>query len=229
MNRFLLAIPVLASLVLSASAVQAQPYQNLLQDKSLALWMKQDGGDVESGWEFTPDGLLHLAGKGGNLLTREEFGDFDLWFEWKIAEKGNNGIKYRVKQYGNQWLGLEYQIQHDEAFPKMANKHQTASLYDIFEPSQPIFERRYLPLEEFSTSRIIVQNGRIRHWMNGKLIIDEQVGTERWKNAVANSKFKNHEAFGENHNGRLMLTDHGTEVWYRNVFIRSLDGCALLP
>ncbi|MCA9037482.1 MAG: DUF1080 domain-containing protein [Planctomycetaceae bacterium] len=213
-------------LCLDGSNALAQGYTNLISDASLSQWTKADGKPVDGGWVLEPGGVLHLSGKGGNLISRDEFGDFDLWFEYRISEKGNNGIKYRVKKYGNSLLGLEYQIQDDQAFPKMAEKHRTASLYDLFVPSQPFYVRDYKPLSDYNVGRIVVQNGRVRHWMNGRLIIDEYFGTPRWMEAVANSKFRNHEGFGQNTVGRLMLTDHNSEVWLRNVFIRRLDGCS---
>lgn len=203
----------------------AQQYVNLLENRSLDAWMKPDGSAVNEGWTFDADGSLHLTGKGGNIVTREDYGDFDLWFEYKISPKGNSGIKYRVQKYGNSWLGIEYQIQDDAAYPNMAPKHQSAGLYDILDQSSPILHRKYSPLDQFAVGRVIVQNHRLRHWMNGNLIIDEMDCSPKFDEAIANSKFKNEAGFGRNTIGKLMLTDHGSEVWYRNVFIQRLDAC----
>lgn len=201
----------------------AQSFTNLLAGDSLVHWMQPDGKAVESGWVMLSDGTLHLAGRGGNIVTRREYGDFELWFDYRIAPRGNSGIKYRVRSYQGAWLGLEYQIQDDAAFPNMAGKHRTAALYDIVDRSSHL-ERVYKPIDEFNTGRIVVQNHRLRHWLNGRLLIDEMDCSRRYAEAVADSKFHDRQGFGRNHCGRLMLTDHGTEVWYRNLFVRSLDG-----
>ena len=224
-------LPVLAMFIVVGSAgnAVAQNYTDLLQDRTLHHWMLPSGGTVEKGWIFDPDGALHLVGKGDNILTHCEYQNFDLWFDFRISEKGNSGIKYRVQKYGSSWLGPEYQIQDDSAFPKQSAKHQTASLYDLVDRSHEAFERRYLPLSEWSVGRIIVQNNRIRHWMNGNLIIDEHTESQHFSDAVNASKFKSTAGFGTNCSGRIMLTDHGSEVWYRNVFIRNLNGCAMVP
>lgn len=211
------------------NSVLAQQYSDLLKDRSLSQWMLPNGEDVNSGWQFDDDGTLHLAGKGNNIVTRDEYQDFDLWFEFRISEKGNSGIKYRVAKFGNSWLGCEYQIQDDAAFPKLPAKHYTASLYDVFDKSSPILERKYADPASFSVGRIIVQNHRIRHWMNGNLIIDERDDSPRFQDAIQKSKFRSEAGFGTNHSGRLMLTDHGSEVWYRNLYIRRLDRCAPIP
>jgi hypothetical protein len=174
----------------SAGNAVAQQYTNLIPDRSLHLWMSSDGNPVQTGWGFDPDGALHLSGKGGNIVTRCEYQNFDLWFEFRISEKGNSGIKYRVQKYDSSWLGLEYQIQDDAAFPDQTPKHHTASLYDLVDRSSPILERRYLPLSEWSVGRIVVQNNRLRHWMNGNLVIDECSESQHFSDAVQDSKFK---------------------------------------
>ena len=109
----------------------AQTYTNLLDGQQLSHWTKPGGAEVSGGWQFEPGGILHLNGRGGNIVTRDLYGDFELWFEFKVAQKGNSGIKYRVKQYGKSWLGLEYQVLDDDAFPKLTRDHLTASLYDL--------------------------------------------------------------------------------------------------
>ncbi len=220
-----LSVFTLCCILGNAGHAVAQTYTNLIQDRSLQHWMLSDGNPVQTGWSFDLDGALHLAGKGGNILTRCEYQNFDLWFDFRISEKGNSGIKYRVQKYGSSWLGPEYQIQDDAAFPGQSPKHHTASLYDLVDRSSPILERRYLPLDEWSVGRVVVQNNRLRHWMNGNLIIDECSESQRFSDAVQNSKFNDKPCFGRNYSGRIMLTDHGSEVWYRNLYIRRLDRC----
>jgi hypothetical protein len=215
----------LGMLISVCSTAAAQPYANLLTDPSLSQWMKTDGSPVQGGWQLEPDGTLHLTGDGGHIVTRDLYGDFDLWFEYRISAKGNSGIKYRVTTYDGAWLGPEYQIQDDAAFPDMADKHKSAGLYDLISISQPIFSRNYKALDDFNVGRITVSHGRVRHWQNGNLIIDECFGSPKYQAAVADSKFHDRAGFGTNHTGRLMLTDHHSEVWFRNVFVRRLDQC----
>ena len=192
-------------------------YIDLLKNRSLHHWMTPAGENVEKGWACDPDGTLHLQGHGGNIISREKFGDFELWFEFRIAEGGNSGIKYRVKNYGNSLLGCEYQVLGDEGFPGLSRSHKTASIYDVFPPrANPT--KRYTD-DNFNVGKILVRGNRIRHWVNGQLTIDECAGSPRWLDAVQDSKFSERECFGQNRYGRIMLTDHNSEVWYRNVFI----------
>ena len=206
----------------SPATAYGQQFVNLLSNSSLDQWMKPNGESVDRGWTMQDDGSVMLDGKGGHIITRNRYGNFELWFEFRIVDDGNSGIKYRVKQYGKQWLGCEYQILGNTADGKSGRKHMTASLYDVFEPIPTELKKQNA--DEFNIGKIVVQNGRIRHWINGQLTIDQAVGTNNWDQAIANSKFSNKENFGENYFGHIMLTDHGSKVWYRHVYIRSLDG-----
>lgn len=183
--------------------------------------MKPNGDDVAPGWSVEPGGVLHLKPRAGHIVTREEYGDFELWFEFRISEKGNSGIKYRVRQYGKSWLGLEYQILDDTAFPKLTRDHLTASLYDLVVPRSET--TRLNSEDEFNVGKIRVENGMVRHWVNGQLTIQTPLQGATWEGHVAGSKFHDKDQFGQNELGRLMLTDHNSEVWYRNVFIRKLN------
>ncbi|MEZ6130549.1 MAG: DUF1080 domain-containing protein [Planctomycetaceae bacterium] len=209
------------TVTLFAPAAWAQSYTNLLDGDGLQHWMTPGGGDVGEGWKLEPGGVLHKAGNGGNIITREKFGDFELWFEFRISAKGNSGIKYRVDQYGKSWLGLEYQVLDDAAFPKLTRDHHTGSLYDLVAPIPAV--TRLNAEDQYNVGKIRVAGQRAQHWVNGQLLIDEPLTGPRWKNHVANSKFKQTPGFGENPLGHLMLTDHHSEVWYRNIYVRRLD------
>ena len=172
------------------------------------------------GWEAS-GGEIRLnrsAGRGGHIVTAAEFGDFDLSFEWKIAVRGNSGLKYRVCKYGKQTLGLEYQI-CDEPEDRPISRKSAGALYDLYEP---VAERVLKPAGEWNVARIVVRGDRIEHWLNGGLIVAVTVGDEEWRRRIAESKFTDEEKFGENRSGQLMLTDHGSDVAYRNLVFRPL-------
>lgn len=211
----------LVSFLLLTSA-SAQEWQPLFDGLSFDGWVTQNGDPVEAdAWEVR-DGMLHLdrsKGKGGNLLTDRDYGDFELIFEWKVAPEANNGIKDRVAKFGKKTLGIEYQVIDDYGKPNLASNHKTASLYDIFDAKE---HNHLRPADEFNRGRIVVRNNRIEHWLNGHLITEAHVGSEEWREHIAKSKFADVDGFGINHFGRIMITDHNDEVWYRNIFIREL-------
>lgn len=199
---------------------------DLFANDSFEKWTAQSGEPVREGWQVE-NGVVHFdpsRGRGGNIVTADEVGDFELSFEFRIAEKGNSGIKYRVRKYGKRVLGLEYQILDDPAYPKQQPKHFTASLYDIKEPAGPVAKTG-----EFNRGRILVRNNHIQHWLNGQLVVSQTVDSGDWSERVAQSKFKDIEGFSTNQRGKLMLTDHKSEVWYRNVRLRTFSSSQTAP
>jgi hypothetical protein len=188
--------------------------------ESLAGWTTLDGSPVTSGWEAS-DAEIRLnrsAGRGGHIITAAEFGDFDLSFEWKIGARGNSGLKYRVRKYDNQTLGLEYQICDDPEGRPISRK-SAGALYDLYEPSA---ERLLKPSGEWNAARIVVRGNRIEQWLNDRQIVTATVGDEEWQKRIGASKFADEEKFGENRIGRIMLTDHGSDVAYRSFVFQPL-------
>ncbi|NNM30492.1 MAG: sulfatase-like hydrolase/transferase [Akkermansiaceae bacterium] len=200
-----------------------RPWTTLFDGTSLASWTRGDGKPLQDGgWTITGDALHRKASGGGSIYTRDEYGDFELELEWKISPKGNSGIKYRMARYGKNWLGPEYQVLDDGGHPDGKNglKRTTAALYDLL-PANP--ERKKLkPVGAWNHTRIVARGRRFQHYLNGSLVVDVTVGSDRWKAAVAESKFKKVAGFAENPRGRIMLQDHGDEVWYRHIRIRDL-------
>lgn len=210
-------------LALSSPASAVERNVNPFDGRSLEGWTTAAGKPVGDGWEAA-DGVIHLKpgtkGKptGGNIVTAHEYGDFSLSFEWKIAPKGNSGIKYRVRDYGGKVLGLEYQMYDDGG---KLNKGATASIYDLYEPDGAAKPN---PPGQWNTGRIVVRGNRIEHWLNGKQVAVAHVGSSEWKKRIAESKFDDVKNFSENRVGKLMLTDHGSEVWIRNATFQTFGG-----
>jgi hypothetical protein len=206
----------------AGSSLEAQQTIPLFDGKSLDGWTTQDGQPVTKGWEVV-DGMIHLntdGGRAGHIVTDREYGDFDLTFEWKNVPGGNSGLKYRVRTFDNKTLGCEYQIIDDDGYRvKMRPKGSTGALYDVYEPNHA---KAVNPPGQFNHSRIVVRGNRIEHWLNGKQIVVACVGSSEWNRRIADSKFSDVPGFGRNREGKIMLTDHKSEVWYRNIELTPL-------
>lgn len=212
--RFVLIALWMSAATASAKADDAHPF---FDGETLDNWMTIEGEAVPDGWEVV-DGVIHLRqgkGRSGHIITRDKYGDFELSFEWKIAPGGNSGIKYRVRKYGGKTLGCEYQVYDDEGSRKrLGARNAAGSLYDLYAPN---LDKHLKPAGEYNSARIIVRGDRIEHWLNGAKIVVAHPGSADWNLRVAASKFSEHPDFGTNRRGRIMLTDHGSEVWYRNI------------
>jgi hypothetical protein len=194
--------------------VQSSQNADVWQGLSLDGWMGLDGQAVSGGWQ-AKDGVISLKKsllRSGHIVTRQEFGDFELGFEWRLAKGGNSGIKYRVRTYGDRTLGCEYQI-YDPNGGVVEKKNSTASIYDLYEPNDQVHVRA---IGEWNTAKIVVRAGRIEHWLNESKVVEATIGDKEWERRVAESKFNDVKDFSKNPCGRIMLTDHGSDVAYRN-------------
>ncbi|YCM42684.1 DUF1080 domain-containing protein [Verrucomicrobiaceae bacterium 227] len=211
----------LALLSLVSSSYADDGFTKLFDGETLKGWTNSAGQPVEEGGWVAEDGILHRTGKSGDLYSAKEYGDFEFRWDWKISEKGNSGVKYRVTKYGKQNLGLEYQVLDNEhPDGKKTPKRQAGALYDLLQNS---VEDSGRPVGEWNASRIVARGNHLQHFLNGNLIVDITVGSDEWKAAHAASKFKSHPDFATNPTGRIYLQDHGDEVWYRNLEIKELD------
>ena len=205
------------------TATAAGPWVKLVDGKSLAGWINVSSPDGKPGPGWTVgEGLLHLKGKGGNLVSETEYVSFELEWDWKVAEGANNGVKYWVTKLGpkGEWLGLEYQMIDDtrNSDALRGGSHTTACIYDI---KTAVAEKPVKPAGEWNTSRVVVKDGKIQHWLNGKMVVEADTKSGEWKALVGESKFKDKVGFAPGH-GKIMLTDHSDETWFRGMKIREL-------
>jgi hypothetical protein len=195
----------------------------LFDGKSLDGWRGyRMTGLPQAGWTIE-NGLLKTVPKvrGHELITVDKYNDFELSWEWKISPGGNNGVKYFVTEDRPAAPGHEYQMIDDATNPdgKLTPKRQTAAFYDVLAPTE---ERPLKPAGEWNHSLIVVRGNHVEHWLNGKKVLEYEVGSERVKAGLAASKFKNFADFGNKIPGYIMLTYHNDECWYRNIKIRTL-------
>ena len=187
---------------------------NLFSSDDFSQWTKVNGKPVGSGW-IIKNGVVHRNARGGDIITKEKFKDFELTFEWKISEAGNSGIKYRTR--GS--LGLEYQVLDDQKHRDNKNPtHRAASLYELVAApdSKPLKK-----VGEWNKGRILAKGNQIEHWLNGEKVVEITWGTDDWKKKFQKSKYRKNEGFGS-WEGPILLQDHMDPVWFRNLMIKRL-------
>jgi len=175
---------------------------------------------VPAGWQVV-DGALTRVGEGGDLITRDEFGDFELALEWKVAEGGNSGIMYRVTEDAGATYetGPEMQVL-DDARHKDGESRLTAagSAYGLYPAPAGVVK----PAGEWNAVRIVVRGNHVEHWLNGIKVVEYELGSPDWKAKVEASKFKQWPGYGRAASGHIALQDHGDRVAFRDIRIRTL-------
>jgi len=206
------------------AAEQKDGWKLLFDGKSLAGWRTyKEGGKIGAGW-VVENGLLKKQAKigGGDIMTEQPIpatADWELSWEWRIAEKGNNGVKYFITEARKGTLGHEYQLLDDNGHPdgKVGAHRQTASFYDVMPPAK---DKPTKPVGEWNHSRIVVKGNAVQHWLNGAKVLEYVLGSDEVKAAVAKSKFSKIGDFGTKVTGHILLTDHNDECCFRNVKLR---------
>ena len=162
---------------------------------------------------------------GWDIVTDEAFENFELKLDWKISEYGNSGIFYTVQEipeYDEGWKSSpEMQVLDDQGQKDgMIRSHRSADLYDLI----PCTTRRTKAANNWNSSKIVKNRGKVEHWMNGEIVLSYDLNSDEWNNMIANSKFAPYsENFGSTGPGKIGLQDHDDTVWYRNIKIKSLD------
>jgi hypothetical protein len=206
-----------------SAAEKSAGWKLLFDGKDLAGWRGYKTASAPSKWTVE-DGAITLTETGGvDLMTADEFGDFELSLDWKISPKGNSGIIYLVKEASEASqtynTGPEMQVlDNDGHADGKLPSHRAGALYDIVAPAKDAVK----PVGEWNTARIELKKGHITHWLNGVKMADSSYGDDAWRMAVAASKFKTMPLFGKAKTGHIALQDHGDRVWYRNIKIRPL-------
>jgi hypothetical protein len=224
---FALALAAITSTAVYAADNELTPaekkagWELLFDGKTLNGW-RPYAGKPAGGWEVT-EGTLHAIAKvkGTELITEKKYDNFELTWEWKLPPRGNNGVKYFVTEERTNAPGHEYQMLDDKRHPdaKAGPIRQTGAFYYVLPPAA---DKPYRETGEWNESKIVVRGKTVEHWLNGKMVLRYEAGSDAVKAGVAASKFAKEPGFGEKIVGHIMLTYHQDDCWYRNIKIRRL-------
>ncbi|QHT71895.1 DUF1080 domain-containing protein [Rhodocytophaga rosea] len=193
----------------------------------------------DSGW-VVQDGLLSVLSSngaesrnGGDIVTTDEYDNFDLSFEFMLSEGANSGVKYYVVEHqpkpAGSAFGLEFQVLDDAKHPDAKlgkNGNRTiGSLYDLLPAAT---DKQVNPIGEWNQGRVLVQGNHVEHWLNGKKVVEYERGSKDFRDLVAQSKYaapdyNKNGRFGEAPKGHILIQDHGDKVSYRNIKIKPLS------
>jgi hypothetical protein len=224
----------LVGLFLAALSLQAEENVLTEQEKAEGWTLLWDGSTTagwrsvktnafpQKGWEIK-DGTLSVLSQvyAGDIITENVYSNFILKVEFKLTKAANSGVKYLFNHKINGGTTLEFQILHPDHPDAKLGKNgsrKVGSLYDVI----PAPTAQLRPLEEWNSIQLVCNGKQVEHWLNGEKLISFERGSEAFRAAVAESKFKKAKNWGEAESGHILLQDHGDYVSYRNIKIKVL-------
>jgi hypothetical protein len=245
---FLLATFLYISCSFSQGNTMNTPVNTLSTKEKSGGWQLLFDGKTTNGWHTygmpaagkawsVKEGTLYLdaeakknlaKGEGGDLVTNEEYDNFDLKLDWKIGPKGNSGVIFyihedTIKYHDTYNTGLEMQVLDNGTPTRLGHtdgklySHRAGDLYDLLASKETVN-----PQGEWNHIEIISVNGKLDFYMNGEHSLSTNLWNDNWKKMIAISKFKDMPGFGTFKKGKISLQDHGEDVWFRNIRIKKL-------
>jgi hypothetical protein len=214
-------------------AEKAEGWALLFDGKTMNGWHGYNGGTTEA-WSID-DCAIRVAGTDENygsdkrvdMATDSEYTNFEFVVDWKATTGGNSGLMYAViedEKYEAPWeTGPEYQFLDDVGWPtpeELKDSNYAGADYDMLAPND---QKELKPVGEWNTTRLVVNGPHVEHWLNGKKVLEFERWTDEWKARRDASKWGEYKDYGLAQTGRIVLQDHGSEFWFRNIKIREID------
>ena len=220
-------IPLLLVLAISACAspqtnkAAGSEWKSLFDGQTTAGWRGYKSTTMPDKW-FVKDGVMGKIESTEDIVSVEQFGDFELEFEWKLARGGNAGFFYRateeyVKVY---WSATEYQLLDDpNARDGRSRLTSAGAVYGLY----PAPEGHLKPAGEWQLTRIVAKGTHAEHWLNGAKLAEYEYDSSDWTEKVKASKFNAWPNYGKARRGHLAFQgDHNGELSLRNIRIREI-------
>ncbi len=200
---------------------RAAGWRSLFDGTSTAAWRGYKQQTVPAGWRIV-DGVLTKTGPVDDIITRDQFGNFQLAFDWKLSPGGNAGVFYRgTEEYDHiYWSAPEYQLLDDAGHPDGKSRLTAAgSDYALYPSPAGVVK----PADQWNSTLIVVNGNTVQHWLNGQKLLEYELGSADWTEKVKASKFSAYPNYGRAGKGYIGIQgDHDGTLSIRNVRIREL-------
>ena len=209
-----------SSAAASGASTADTAWRSLL-DSTASAWRGYKTQTLPPGWSVK-GGVLTKNGSVEDLISRDEFGDFELAFDWMLSPGGNAGVFYRATEEYDKvyWSGTEYQLLDDAKHADGKSRLTSAGAnYGLYPSPAGIVK----PGGQWNSSRIVARGAHVEHWLNGTKMVDYELWSPDWEAKVKASKFVEYPNYGRAKRGHLAIQgDHDGALSMRNIMIREL-------
>ena len=203
------------------SAERTAGWRLLFDGTTTKGWHGYKSQTMPNGWRAAA-GTLKKEGSVGDILTNDQYANFELVLDWKIATGGNAGVFYRgTEEYEHiYWSAPEYQLLDDANAPDGKSRLTSAgAAYALYPPPSGIVK----PANQWNSTRIVVNGAHVEHWLNGQKVVQYELWSPDWEAKVKASKFKDWPNYGRAKSGYIAIQgDHNGVIELRNIKIRAL-------
>lgn len=206
--------------VTASSNSPTREWRSLFDGRTLTGWRVYRSQAQPSEWHAR-DGTLVKDGPTDDIVSVDQFGDFELEFEWRISSRGNAGVFYRATEEYEKlyWSATEYQLLDDASQRRDDRLTATGSAYALY----PAAAGAAKPAGDWNSTRIVARGTHVEHWLNGARLLEYEYGSPDWEAKVKGSKFGDWPNYGRARRGHIGLQgDHGGQLALRNIRIREL-------
>lgn len=200
---------------------RAAGWRALFDGTSTSAWRAYKSQTFPAGWRIV-DGVLTKSGSVEDIMTRDQFGNFQLAFDWKLSPGGNAGAFYRgTEEYDKiYWSAPEYQLLDDAGHPDGKSRLTSAGAdYGLYPSPAGVVK----PADQWNSTLIVANGNRIQHWLNGQKLLEYEIGSSDWEAKVKASKFSAYPNYGRAKQGYIAIQgDHDGTLSIRNVRIREI-------
>lgn len=224
----------------TATTIEVAPASQLTEQQKAEGWQLLFDGQTTNGWQIFKarenntweviDGTLHckaldetvtgVGDKRADIMTTDEYENFELSFDWKIGVQGNSGVMFRVTEEFEQpyYSGPEFQLMDDAGFPNETANHLNGSNYGM----HPAGKTNTKPAGEWNTSKLVANKNHVEHWLNGDKVVEYELNSPEWMAIKKAGKWNEAARYGAASKVHIVLQDHGSEAWFRNVMIKPM-------
>ena len=209
-------------------SIQSDDHEGWTYLTAASDWRGYNQDELPSNWRVN-DGIIECLGEagdvGGDIISTEQYDNFEFEFEWKIGKGGNSGVFYHVVEdtiyHSPYQTGPEYQVLDDTGYPDPLEDWQLAGADYAMYPAADT--KNLKPAGEWNSGKIRYDNGKVTHWLNGEVIVKFDRNTEDWQAKRNSGKWDDFPDYAKSTSGYLGLQDHGDGVWFRNLRVKELE------